>query len=203
LLELFGLKIVSRDNTTQKPSQYSLNHSDDKIDAMHLQDRLKFLNCHFENRTIKIPPNLSILASMNTSDSSIYYMDSAFKRRWEWEFINIDGQPITESGIAFQTRDEWQTFVGKLNAFIKQNHKYIRGIEDKQIGYWFITDNQIQKASIQNKLMFFLWDSVFNRDKKPLIELLYGDNKTDTLITFGDFAKEVQPFIDKIMEIKS
>ena len=157
---------------------------------------LKFL---LEKR-IKIPPNLSILASMNTSDSSIYYMDSAFKRRWEWEFIDINGQSIAESGIAFENRLKWLDFVGKLNIFIKNNHKYIRGIEDKQIGYWFITDNQIQKASIQNKLMFFLWDSVFNRDKKPLIELLYGDNKTDTLITFGDFAKQVDLFIQKINE---
>jgi hypothetical protein len=61
-----------------------------------------------------------------------------------------------------------------------------------------ITDEQIQKSSIQNKLMFFLWDSVFNRDKKPLINLLFDDNKDDTLITFGDFAKQVDLFIDKI-----
>ncbi len=165
-----------------------------------LQEKLKFLNFDLINRTLKIPPNLSILASMNTSDSSIYYMDSAFKRRWDWEFIDIDANSVSVEGIAFQNRDEWISFVGKLNTFIKSNHKYIRGIEDKQIGHYFITDVQIKKSSIQNKLMFFLWDSVFNRDKKPLINLLFGDNKDDTLITFGDFAKQVDVFIDKIRE---
>lgn len=163
------------------------------------EDLQKKLNCHFENRTIKIPPNLSILASMNTSDSSIYYMDSAFKRRWEWEFIDVDpDNKVSADGVAFPNRDEWKTFVGKLNTFIKSNHKSIRGIEDKQIGHYFITDNEIQKSSIQNKLMFFLWDSVFNRDKKPLITLLFGDNKDSELITFGDFAKQVDNFIDEI-----
>ena len=158
----------------------------------------KKLNCHFENRTIKIPPNLSILASMNTSDSSIYYMDSAFKRRWEWEFIDVDSNTVSAEGVAFENRDEWQAFVSKLNAFIKSNHKSIRGIEDKQIGHFFITDDEIQKSSIQNKLMFFLWDSVFNRDKKPLVKLLFDENTENELITFGDFAKEVDLFIEKI-----
>ncbi len=167
----------------------------EEIEAAELQ---KKLNCHFENRTIKIPPNLSILASMNTSDSSIYYMDSAFKRRWEWEFIDVDSNPVSADGVAFENRDEWKMFVSKLNAFIKSNHKSIRGIEDKQIGHFFITDEKIQKSSIQNKLMFFLWDSVFNRDKKPLITLLFGDDKNNELITFGDFAKQVDNFIEKI-----
>jgi 5-methylcytosine-specific restriction enzyme B len=158
----------------------------------------KKLLCNFENRTIKIPPNLSILASMNTSDSSIYYMDSAFKRRWEWEFIDVDSNTVSAEGVAFENRDEWKAFVGKLNAFIKSNHKSIRGIEDKQIGHFFITDDVIQKSSVQNKLMFFLWDSVFNRDKKPLIKLLFDDDKENELITFGDFATQVDLFIDKI-----
>ncbi|MEI6747121.1 MAG: leucine-rich repeat domain-containing protein, partial [Methylococcaceae bacterium] len=173
---------------------------DEEIEATALQ---KKLNCHFENRTIKIPPNLSILASMNTSDSSIYYMDSAFKRRWEWEFIDVDpDNKVSADGVAFKNRDEWKTFVGKLNTFIKSNHKSIRGIEDKQIGHFFITDEQIQKSSIQNKLMFFLWDSVFNRDKKPLITLLFGDDKDNELITFGDFAKQVDNFIQKIQTLE-
>ena len=46
--------------------------------------------------------------------------------------------------------------------------------------------------------MFFLWDSVFNRDKKPLVKLLFGANSENELITFGDFATEVDLFIKKI-----
>jgi len=165
-----------------------------------LQKKITFLHFDLVNRTIKIPPNFSIIATMNTSDSSIYYMDSAFKRRWDWEFIDVDGEPVKAEGIAFKTRDEWKKFVEKLNKFIKDNHKYIRGIEDKQIGFWFIKDEPINKSAIQNKLMFFIWDSVFSRDKKPLIELMFdkSSKEHDELITFGDFAKKVDLFISKI-----
>ncbi len=157
-----------------------------------------------KEQVIKIPPNLSILATMNTSDSSIYYMDSAFKRRWDWEFIDINGEPVKADGDAFKKREDWKFFTQKLNSFIKSNHRYIRGIEDKQIGFWFITEEPIKKSAIQNKLMFFIWDNVFNRDKKPLIELMFGESSKyhDKLITFGDFANKVDLFIKKIQEIK-
>lgn len=191
LLELCELEPHSK----VKNQTVTYKFGDEEIPATTLQ---QILSCDFKNRTIKIPPNLSILASMNTSDSSIYYMDSAFKRRWEWEFIDVDSNTVFADGVAFENRDEWINFVSKLNAFIKSNHKSIRGIEDKQIGHFFITDDVIQKSSIQNKLMFFLWDSVFNRDKKPLVTLLFGDNKENELITFGDFAKKVDCFIQKI-----
>jgi Leucine-rich repeat (LRR) protein len=193
LFELCDLK----ESLKKQGKVISYKFGDEEIEASELQ---KKLNCHFENRTIKIPPNLSILASMNTSDSSIYYMDSAFKRRWEWEFIDVDSNTVSADGVAFENRDEWIKFVSKLNTFIKSNHKSIRGIEDKQIGHFFITDEQILKSSVQNKLMFFLWDSVFNRDKKPLVKLLFDENSESELITFGDFASQVDLFIDKINE---
>jgi 5-methylcytosine-specific restriction protein B len=193
---LFELCDLKEHSIVQKKIK-TYKFGDEEIEATTLQ---KKLNCHFENRTIKIPPNLSIIASMNTSDSSIYYMDSAFKRRWEWEFIDVDSNTVSAEGVAFENRIEWQAFVSKLNVFIKSNHKSIRGIEDKQIGHFFITDDVIQKSSIQNKLMFFLWDSVFNRDKKPLVTLLFGDDKENELITFGDFATQVDLFIEKINE---
>lgn len=165
-----------------------------------IQEKISPLMFDLVNRTIKIPPNLSIVATMNTSDSSIYYMDSAFKRRWDWEFIDIDSKSIAVDGIAFKNESEWVGFVGKLNEFIRSNHRYIRGIEDKQIGKYFIKGCPISKASIQSKLMFFLWDSVFSRDKKPLSNLLYlGDvDQSNKLVTFGDFAKQVDVFIEKI-----
>jgi len=198
ILELIGVDFTY--DQRGDIDEYRLKPHDGVKQLETLQTKLNFLQFDLINQTIKIPPNLSILASMNTSDSSIYYMDSAFKRRWEWEFIDVDSSSVSSEGVAFKSRDEWKVFVGKLNAFIKSNHKYIRGIEDKQIGYYFITDDEIQKNSVQNKLMFFLWDSVFNRDKKPLIILLFGEDSKhhDALITFGDFAKQVDNFIEKI-----
>lgn len=201
VLELIGVTFSYDSN--QKIDEYRLKPHEGVKQLEKLQTKLNFLQFDLINQTIKIPPNLSIIASMNTSDSSIYYMDSAFKRRWEWEFIDIDSTTVSEKGVAFKNRDEWKKFLRKLNMFIKSNHKYIRGIEDKQVGHYFITDDEIKKASVQNKLMFFLWDSVFNRDKKPIINLLFGENSKhhDELITFGDFAKQVDNFIEKVNQL--
>lgn len=166
-----------------------------------LNEKIKFLNFDLANRTIKIPPNLSIIATMNTSDSSIYYMDTAFKRRWEWQFIDVDSNLIHEDGIAFSSDSEWSSFVNKLNNFIKSKHNYIRGVEDKQIGKYFIKliDNKISYSAIQSKLMFFIWDSVFSRDKKPLFELL--NLESQDLVTFGDFASKVKEFVSAIQDL--
>lgn len=201
LLTLIGTSFSYDENG--KIDKYELKPYHDSVKLKTFQEKIAFLNFNLANRTIKIPPNLSIIATMNTSDSSIYYMDSAFKRRWDWEFIDVDGKSVKAEGIAFRNRAEWENFVRKLNVFIKRNHKYIRGIEDKQVGHWFIKDNLISKSILQNKLMFFIWDNVFSRDKKPLIELMFQkDSKEhEQLITFGDFARQVDLFIRKINEI--
>lgn len=194
LLELMGVSV-----TENRGTEYTLHPHGSTKDIAKLQEKISFLKFDLENRTIKIPPNLSIVATMNTSDSSIYYMDSAFKRRWDWEFMNINSEPVCNDGIAFSTKTEWINFISGLNEFIRSNHRYIRGIEDKQIGRYFIKEMPITKATIQSKLMFFLWDSVFSRDKKPLSDLLYSDG-SQILITFGDFAEQVDVFINKVKE---
>ncbi len=148
-----------------------------------------------KNNKIRIPPNLSIMATINTSDESIYYMDSAFKRRWDWEFVSTDGELKAQDGVAFDEESEWNDFSNKLNSYIKCNSKHIRKVEDKLIGKYFIKAPCCY-STIQSKLMFFLWDSVFSQDKQPLKKLLGGVD----LITFGDFANKVTEFVSKIKE---
>lgn len=165
------------------------------------------------NRKIYIPPNLHIIATMNTSDSSIYYMDNAFKRRWDWEFVNIqqhdEGLPdvlnLRYVMLYGENKGKWVDLVDKLNKFITSNHQHIRKIEDKQIGYFFINSDTISEHEIKSKLMFFIWDSVFQNNKKPLVELLWGRENVreyeGNLVTFGQFSDPniVGLFIDKIL----
>jgi 5-methylcytosine-specific restriction enzyme B len=165
-----------------------------------LQKKIEFLKFDLKNRKIRIPSNLSILATMNTSDNSIYFMDSAFKRRWDWEFINWEDSKLPPAKYGERetlTEDDWKRLIKNFNGFIKSHHTSIRGIEDKQIGYYFIKQ-PITSQKIQNKLMFFAWDSVFNRDKKPLADLLKV--KRDQLITFGDFTRLHNEFIYSLMK---
>ena len=158
-----------------------------------------------EERKIKIPSNLSIVGTMNTSDNSIYFMDSAFKRRWDWEFIEIEDEVqkrlLTERRVNLfgQDKGEWCSFIDKLNLFIRSNYKLIRKIEDKQLGYRFINNPTISESDIKNKLMFFIWDSVFSNNKKPLVDLL-GIAESE-LVTFGQFTKkeQVENFVNQIL----
>lgn len=145
---------------------------------------------------IRIPSNLSIFATMNTSDNSIYYMDAAFKRRWDWQFVDTTGESPNPEGIAFASRADWQAWVDTLNSFIRDHHGHVRKVEDKQIGHWFVTGSQISNAEIQNKVMFFLWDSVFTTSKKPLAELFDVDESS--LVTFGEFASQTRKFINAV-----
>lgn len=154
------------------------------------------------NGQIKLPPNLSIVGTMNTSDESIYYMDSAFKRRWSWEYVPVKSKTDLDKVAIEDIESKWIDFVDKLNVFITSHHKSIRKVEDKQVGYYFLRpkDDKILNLDIQNKLMFFLWDTVFARSKEPL-NTLFGDGTM--LVTFGDFSNEemAKKFIQKIADI--
>ncbi|GAB4467806.1 MAG: type-2 restriction-modification system deoxyribonuclease BsuRB [Armatimonadaceae bacterium] len=163
-----------------------------------VENILKPLNLN--RNQIKLPPNFSLIATMNTSDNSIYYMDTAFKRRRDWQFVDNDSELSRAEGIAFASRREWEKFVKKLNFFIRRNHRYIRRVEDKQVGHWFLTGEEISKTQVQNKVMFYLWDSVFSTNRQPLIELLKIES--DSLVTFGDFTKRVDGFIEQVLSIE-
>lgn len=217
-LELIFVDIMSSTQSRGKATCEIGAFKGEKFDDLQ-KEIIPLLGLDLSQRNIKIPPNLHIIATMNTSDNSIYHMDTAFKRRWEWQFIDVDdnrSKAIINAGknqsFYYNYNDEkdernkiYFDFVNNLNQFIKSNHSYIRGIEDKQIGRYFIkgnTQNQIEYSIIQSKLMFFIWDSVFNRDKTPLVKLLFGNDNVEQnknkLVTFGDFALQVEVFVKKI-----
>lgn len=170
-----------------------------------------FYNCRrlvglLRTGKISIPPNLSILATINTSDESIYYLDSAFKRRWDWEYVESPGIDsyaphslrnvilINHSGNDDEDEEEleWSRCIRGMNYFICSNSQSIRRIEDKQIGWWFIKpeNERIMSQQIRDKLMFYLWDSVFAKDRRPLEKVISKEkndgNDSNKLVTFAD-----------------
>jgi 5-methylcytosine-specific restriction protein B len=167
-----------------------------------------------------IPKNLSIVATMNTSDESVYFMDSAFKRRWQFEYIDADhgvcdtaNESQVKACVKYKNNGTdceitWNCLRQSINLFMIDKAKTIRGIEDKQIGLWFVkpNGNKILDEDIQYKLMHYLWDNVFARDKKPLRDLLKINDsgnerpRTETeLATFGQFVKLKDDFITKVL----
>lgn len=198
MLELMGIRRSGRDKDRYGNEIPIYKYKDESYSGEKFNEFLR-TNLKINRKQLRIPANLSIIATMNTSDSSIFHMDSAFKRRWAWKYVDVDSSSSEDESIAFNNRADWQLFIDKLNNFIKSQSQFIRKAEDKQIGYYFIQDEKISNSSIQNKVMFFIWDSVFTTSKKPLLDLLNLDE--ESLVTFGDFTKQVDNFIDKISNL--
>jgi len=131
---------------------------------------------------LKLPPNLSILATMNTSDQSLLPMDSAFKRRWDWEYIPICYTAIDdfkkkndsfdfEIDIEDGKKYSWINFIKKINLnHIKVNPSL--GM-DKCIGNYFIkpdNGNVISLKPFVNKVIFYLWNDVFKDEDNKVFE---------------------------------
>lgn len=143
---------------------------------------------------LKLPPNLNILATMNTSDQSLFPMDSAFKRRFDWEYVPINYNhekanfDVAGDGIKFK----WLTFLKKVNADIYKATES----EDKQMGEFFIKpkndSNEIGLDEFRSKVLFYLWDSVYKDDSsfKNIFHFNYPE-KDGSVVTFQRlFAKD-------------
>lgn len=132
---------------------YLLEAKDDKGNDI-LTDKIGILN-----GKLCLPANLNILATMNTSDQSLFPMDSAFKRRWEWEYVVIDYDESKSKGFEIILSED-----KKYNwcDFIKQVNKRIFALtqsEDKEMGNFFIK-NSINAEQFKSKVMFYLWYEV-------------------------------------------
>ena len=112
-----------------------------------------------------LPANLHILATMNTSDQSLFPMDSAFKRRWNWKYVPIDYSDKVESyNFMIEIGAEkyrWVTFLKAVNKEID----HLTSSEDKMMGNFFIKSN-IDSEEFKDKVMFYLWNEVCKDEYK-------------------------------------
>lgn len=106
-----------------------------------------------------LPNNLYIWATMNTSDQSLFPIDSAFKRRWDWNYV-----PISDAGKNWMievngAQYDWWKFLEAIND--KVYHATYS--EDKKLGYFFCKakDGVISADKFVCKVIFYLWNDVF------------------------------------------
>ena len=95
---------------------------------------------------------------MNTSDQSLFPMDSAFKRRWAMEYIPVNLEHDIAKDFTFKVNGKeysWVKFLGKVNPLIRK----ATDSEDKQMGEFFIKGN-ISEDDFKNKVMFYIWNDV-------------------------------------------
>ena len=135
-----------------------------------------------EGDILVLPNNLYIWATMNTSDQSLFPIDSAFKRRWDWQYV-----PINDAGMGWTIRVggsdySWWDFLEEINRRIYE----ATYSEDKKLGYFFCKakDGVIDAERFVGKVVFYLWNDVFKDSE------LEGDAFRDTdgtKLTFDKF----------------
>lgn len=145
-----------------------------------------------------LPKNLHILATMNTSDQSLFPIDSAFKRRWDWEYIPIrnanKGWVITVSGKEW----DWWTFLQLINKKIGS----VTISEDKKLGYFFVkpSDNHsISAETFVSKVIFYLWNDVFKDYGFSDKEFRTADGKEMTFPMFYETDIEGQQVNEELV----
>lgn len=137
-----------------------------KDEINQLYGEANMVNLIMKGERLVLPSNLYIWATMNTSDQSLFPIDSAFKRRWDWKYVSIsegrDKATNAPLNWYINTGDKqynWWSFISKVNKLIGS----LTNSEDKKLGYFFCKakDGEIDADLFVSKVIFYLWNDVF------------------------------------------
>lgn len=191
--QIFGDLFQLLDRDEEGKSEYTIK-ADTDLKA-YLEETLGTDNEGIKDGEICLPSNLYIYATMNTSDQSLFPIDSAFKRRWDWEYEPIKYKNtdwvIDINGEKFS----WVSFQRIVNSRILAS----TNSEDKMLGDFFVNphDKTITDKLFLNKVLFYLWNDVCkdgegeifktSEDKEVSFSELYGNEGTQTLIKMMEY----------------
>ncbi len=166
-------QLLDRDESGK--STYEIDASEDM--------KIFFDKTKIKDGKIYIPENLYIWSTMNSADQGVYPLDSAFKRRWSMEYVDIDkGEDIRKNEeIVFEFKEglksgdkyslNWNNFRKAINEIIGE--KGIR--EDKQLAVFFLKKEELNQKGFINKLLMYLSEDVFRHNKSALFKFnTYG-----------------------------
>ncbi len=145
-----------------------------------LQPAITIGNIAFDkDSAIRLPPNLSILATMNTSDQNVFTLDNAFQRRFDMQLVRNEFETIKnqDNKDVFATVDiqnqhnatisdtdvSWGKFWEWINGKITHLLKGLSSTEDKRLGVWFVCNENgvINTNTFADKVLKYLWDDAF------------------------------------------
>ena len=154
----------------------------EKINAIYEECEADMVDKVLKGEVLLLPNNLYIWATMNTSDQSLFPIDSAFKRRWDWKYIKIaNAQKNWQIMVGTKNYDWWQ-FVQAINYFVFDATQS----EDKNLGYFFAKAKNgiISAETFVSKVIFYLYTDVF-KDYGFSGDIFKGAN--DEEMTFQSF----------------
>ena len=180
----------------------------EEINALYpeIEDGVNVIDAVMNGELLLLPDNLYIRATMNTSDQSLFPMDSAFKRRWDWDYVAITNHKEEDWKIEIDagTTYSWWDFLDAINKEIFK----ATSSEDKELGYFFVKakDKKVDLNTFVNKVIFYLWNSIF---KDCYTECEFLKQGTDKYFTFTSFfndgkidAAQVKAFLGQFKGLK-
>jgi len=161
--DLFQLLDRKKNGYSEYPIQADSDLADYLMNAKDVDGKDILSNKNgIRNKRLCLPPNLSIVATMNTSDQSLFPMDSAFKRRWDWEYVPSTFNEKDNFNITLGNKVyKWHTFLMEANARIKQ----ATDSEDKQMGSYFVKSD-LDEDKFKSKVMYYLWSEICKEEYK-------------------------------------
>lgn len=199
---IFGDIFQLLDRTSTGESKYGIKNVDIAEKVFGIDNKLD---------DVKIPSNVTILATMNTSDQNVFTLDTAFQRRWE--MVQIPNKFKDDHLFAYKpisdTSITWKEFNETVNDVIVRKNP-MASTEDKRLGTYFIQEHDLDVGSknFPEKVIKYLWDDavkfkrdlIFNDRDYPTLELVIETFEASSMdermkiFTDGLFAlKKVQP----------
>lgn len=186
---IFGDIFQLLDRDEKGISQYSIQNKDI---AQYIGDNSPYINS--KNNSIRLPSNLSIIATMNTSDQNVFTLDNAFQRRFDMVLVRsgvtrnkgVDTPSQDLNDYKFEPDDgairdqfeskiegtniPWGFFWDWVNSEIAGTLRGLSGTEDKRLGLWFVKNKngEIPKKVFAEKVLKYLWDDAFKFKRKEI-----------------------------------
>ncbi len=213
--QIFGDIFQLLDRDAKGYSEYAVDADCDFAEWLEKESALKEHWNVYKDKVgegkLKFPPNLNILATMNTSDQSLFPMDSAFKRRFDWEYMPIDFKDKDAAYYKIRIGDAdgdeypWQKFVEEINKKILD----LTESEDKQLGEFFVKLSEgyiISREQFLGKVMFYLWNEVCKDEHKHgSFFCKDAEGKDSSYFTFQDLYRDddlLKRFMDNLLKEK-
>lgn len=203
---VFGDVFQLLDRDEDNNSLYPINLSEDM--KIHLKKKISY-----ELDTIKIPSNMYIWATMNSADQGVFPMDTAFKRRWNFEYMDINHEEKKIKDISFGINDEiinWNCLRKSINKFLLKS-----GInEDKLLGPFFVSNIQELKENsskfidiFKSKVLMYLFEDAAKSIKNTVFEPISNENLSYSTVCkefeskgIHIFHKDIKDYYEKLID---
>ncbi len=186
---IFGDIFQLLDRDTNGNSEYAITNSDIADEVYKKQNENKEENEKIN--TVKIPSNLMIYATMNTSDQNVFTLDTAFQRRWDMRLVLNDFDDTNDELLGEKikgTEITWKTFATVINETFLNSTSVISS-EDKRLGTHFVNKSELETDKFPHKVLKYLWDDAFRTNRESIFK--------DTIKSLDDIIIEYDKAVAK------